>query len=263
MIAHQRKIREDMAAAAPRAAASSLADYAVQPITRADAVPLILRYEWLGTVGAATLFIGLLSPQGELEGAACFGWGAASGRPVRDDGKYGDIRDLLGAPAMCLMRGACVHYAPRNAASFLITRACKLAARITGATRFFAYADPMAGEYGGVYQAANWIYLGQGLDGEKRCRERRRFVLQPGRDPDVDANWQTTRVLRHHNPPLTFGSAKAAGWRIAWREAKHVYAINVGRDRVRWRKGLAQRIKPYPSPRPELKLVIRKLMANA
>jgi hypothetical protein len=239
-VAHQRLIRDRLQQSDPQEIVPSLDGYAVETIARADALPLIMRYEWLGTLGQSTIFVGLLSPTRDLHGAACFGYGPS-----------GQIRKLIGEPALCLERGACVHYAPRNAASFLIRAACKLVFRINGTALFFAYADPMAGEYGAVYQAAGWAYLGQGLNG-KEGRARRLFVLQPGRDPDNPANWQTTRLLRRQKPRLSFNAARAIGWQIAYREAKHVYAVHVGKDRKAWRNALA--CPPYPAPRPELKL---------
>ena len=238
-LAHQRIIRDNLAQQEPMPVAQSLQGYSVETIGREDARPLIIRYEWLGTIGRTTIFTGLLSPSRELHGAACFGYGPS-----------GPIRKLIGTPALCLERGACVHYAPKNAASFLISASCKLVYRMTGVPLFFAYGDPMAGEYGAVYQAAGWAYLGQGLDG-KGGRARRFFVLAPGLDPANPANWQTTRSLRRRRR-MTFNDARAEGWQIATREAKHVYAIHVGRDRKKWRKNLV--CPPYPSPRPELKL---------
>lgn len=257
--AHQRVIRERLKDSEPRQVAQSLVGYTISTITRAEAVPIILKYEWLGTIGSATEFIGLISPHGEIQGVACFGWGPA-----------GPIRALIGGPALCLERGACVHYAPRNSASFLINGACKLVYRITGTARFFAYADPMAGEYGAVYQAAGWAYLGRGLDG-KKGRPQRYFVLRPGRDPNDPSAWQTTRVLRQGDIKLVlqtearraaeargdgklkiWDAARALGWRIEARDSKHVYAIHVGRDRKCWRRTLS--VLTYPCPRGDLKL---------
>ena len=183
MIAHQRLIRERMIASHPRMVPPTLAGYCVELISRAEARPVIMNYEWLGTLGKSTVFVGLLSPSREIEGVACFGHGPA-----------GATRSIIGEPALCLERGACVHYAPPNAASFLINSACKMVFSVCGIARFFAYADPMAGEYGAVYQAANWLYLGQGLDGAGG-RKRRFFVLPPGAE-DKPENWRTTRALR-------------------------------------------------------------------
>jgi hypothetical protein len=195
-------------------------------------------------MGHSTHFVGLLSGTRDLHGVACFG-----------HGPWSQMRGVIGRPALCLERGACVHYAPANAASFLINNACKLLYRIHGVARFFAYADPKAGEYGGVYQAAGWVYLGQGLDGVRNRRKQRYQVLRPGRDPDIETNWQTTRELRRDADKakhLTFRSAEENGWQIRLRAGKHVYATHVGRDRRKWRRTIAA--LPYPAPEPELKL---------
>ena len=237
--AYQRAIAEQRAAADPRTRLTNLDSCAVETIARADASPIIERYEWLGGIGPRTeYFVGLISGTRELLGVACFGHGPG-----------GSISDIIGAPALCLERGACVHYAPPNAASFLINRACKLLYRIDGIHRFFAYADPMAGEYGAVYQAAGWLYLGQGLDGSQG-RRRRYFVLAPGLDRNVPQNWKTTRVFRRQGKPrLDFKTARALGWQIADRAAKHVYVAYVGgssKERSKWRQGITAR--DYPKP---------------
>lgn len=258
--AHQRQIREEMTVKEPRAVAQTLHGYSVETISRADATPIIMHYEWLKNIGRANHFIGLLSPEREIHGVACFGPGPAARI----------INGIIGGPALCLERGACVHYAPPNAASFLINHACKLIYRITGVARFFAYGDPMAGEYGAVYQAANWLYLGQGLDGNKG-RKHRAFFLAPGKSGDDPKNWKTSRDLRRGKLAKLWDHTKSngkyrtsiwqqarnRGWRIAWRGAKHVYAINVGSDRKRWRKDIAKQPRglplPFPAPHPELK----------
>ena len=216
-VAHQRRIREAIMVDDPAEVAASLAGYTIQTLDKVEVLPLIERFEWLGNTGRANLFIGLLSPDRDLQGVAAFGHGPSS-----------DICDIIGAPALCLARGACTHRAPRNAASFLIASACKLVRRITGVERFFAYADPAAGEYGGVYQAAGWAYLGQGLNGDGH-RRHRHAVLPPGDDPDDVARWQTSRALRRLGQHLSFAQAIADGWLIAQRPAKHVYATHVGR----------------------------------
>ncbi len=252
MTAHQRLIRDNFAVSEPRPAASSLAGYSVVQVSRAQALPVILRYEWLGTIGKATSFAGLLSPGGELHGVACFGHGPG-----------GAVERVIGAPALCLERGACVHYAPTNAASFLINNGCKLIRSLTGVERFFAYADPSAGEYGGVYQAAGWLYLGQGLDGRKG-RARRTRVLRPGADPTQPANWSSTQALRRQGARLSYrlgrdgaaSEAESLGWTIdralksgGGVPGKHVYATHAGvrkDERSKWRLGLVSH--PYPKP---------------
>jgi hypothetical protein len=112
--AHQRLIRESLAQQEPRAVAASLQGYSVETIGREQASPLIMRYEWLGSMGRTTIFTGLLSPARELQGVICYA--------------------------------------------------------------------------------------------------------------DNPANWRTTRSLRRPGRRMTFEQARARGWQIATREAKHVYA---------------------------------------
>jgi hypothetical protein len=69
-------------------------------------------------------------------------------------------------------------------------------------------------------------------------------VLPPGADGADPANWQTTRALRRDGRHLSFAAARTLSWRIARREAKHVYATCIGRDRKSWLRGLAT--LPYP-----------------
>jgi hypothetical protein len=240
--AHQRIIRDELLAADPRPISGSLAGYSVETVSRLDAQPIIDRYEWLGTMGNTTIFVALVAPDREIHGVSCFGHGPS-----------GNLTEKLGGKALCLERGACVHYAPRNSASFLISGACRLVGRVTGIKLFYAYADPMAGEYGAVYQAAGWVYLGQGLGGDGKERSARLFVLPPGADASNPANWKTTRELRRPGRwHLSLAQARAEGWQIAKRAAKHVYATNVGRDHMAWRRDFTRK---YPAPQPDLKLI--------
>jgi hypothetical protein len=84
-----------------------------------------------------------------------------------------------------------------------------------------------------VYQATNWLYLGQGLNGGKG-RKTRSYVVPPGLDPNNPRNRKPIRELRRLN--MSFKEARVAGWIIGYQAAKHVYAINVGRDSKKWRK---------------------------
>jgi len=162
----------------PLPVVASLAGYTVAIITRLEALPLILKYEWLA-LSATPACLSACSPRVASYRASPGSVTALV--PPRSD-------PLSVRLALCLERGGCVHWAPRNAASFLISRAVKLIHRTKRIARFFAYADPAAGEYGAVYQAANWNYLGQGLHGTRGERRTRRYCLPPGADPDNPRN---------------------------------------------------------------------------
>jgi hypothetical protein len=194
-IAHQRVIRERAEAVDPRPPLASLDGCTVAPVTRQQAQPIILRYEWLGTMGRAKVWYGLRAPDGELLGVVGFGGTAP--------------RDLRGA--VVLERGACVHWAPRNAASFLIRRAVRLAHAEHGWSTFVAYADPDAGEVGTIYQALGWSYTGQGA-GRTPGRKRDHFIRPDGRHVDE-------RMLRHGGVTLD----DVLGWKRVQTSAKHRY----------------------------------------
>ncbi len=182
-VAHQRRMRDREAALEPRPQMATLKGCTVEQITYAEAKALIIRYEWLRTMPTVTrACYGLRAPSGELAGVAVFAAGPA---PESGDLCGQEHRDR----AICLARGACAHWAPPNAASFLIAKACRQAAEQFGWRIFFAYADWQAGEYGAVYQAANWLYLGAGT-GRSADRGRSRFFSRRER------RWLSERSVR-------------------------------------------------------------------
>lgn len=266
--AHQRDIADAARMTSDRERLTSLKNAYVQMIEQDQAESIILKFEWLGDIGNTTKFVGLFTADKELIGVACFGSGPAdkatnkrtencAGQHIKHSSNKSMVT-LLGGPCICLERGACVPHAPPNAASFLISHACKLMWLTTRSeaieehqkekpdpsvqevSRFFAYGDPEAGEYGAVYQAANWVYLGQGLmgidkNGQPKTRKFRVKVLRPGDDPSKQRNWRTTRELRRPNkPPMRFAEALKRGYKIEKFPAKHVYAISVGKDAKKW-----------------------------
>lgn len=159
---YQRHIREVHGEIEGREQLPSLSGAIVEIISREEAASIILRYEWLAAdprkkapMGSGVQACFGLRLNGELIGAVCIGT------------MGGNIRLICGKEyankTVCLMRGACVPHAPKNAASFLIRQACRLAFKEFGWCIFFAYSDTDAGEIGTVYQASNWHYIGEGL----------------------------------------------------------------------------------------------------
>ncbi|WP_109485412.1 hypothetical protein [Occallatibacter savannae] len=136
----------------------------VRQITYAEAKPLVLQYEWLGTMGSARWCFGLfIGPY--LAGVEVFGTTAGNRAAAAIAGpEYAD--------RVCtLVRGCCLPWADHpvdsggrthtgRAASFLISRACKLIADQHGKNIVVAYSDPQAGEIGTIYQSVNAIYTG-------------------------------------------------------------------------------------------------------
>ena len=154
MKCHQRKIREEVTLFDPRPIPKSLHGFEIIQITKEQAEPIILKYEWLGTINRFPVaYYGLFSPFGEIHGVACFGRGNGT--------NAGKITTSEISRPIALERGACVHYSHPHAPSFLVSGACRAMYRDHGYNTFYAYSDPDAGEVGTIYQACNWFYLGQ------------------------------------------------------------------------------------------------------
>ena len=227
----QRMLREREAARSPRPALASCDGLTVRWVPLALAKQVIRRYEWLGTMGMARQAYGLFDPEGGIIGVACFGF---AGGP--------ESRDVCGTAyrdrTIALVGGACVHWAPPNAATYLIRRAVAQAARDHGWCVFYAYADPEANETGYVYQASNWHYIGQGIG---RTAGRAREVWQR-----PDGRIVTDRMLRYLG--WSKADAAAAGWTLIERPPKHKYVWLEGDKRLRRTLLAALRypLQPYP-----------------
>jgi hypothetical protein len=235
--AHQYRVRHREARLDPRPQMTTLDGCAVQQVSYTEAKALIVKYEWLKTMPAiVTASYGLRTPSGELVGAVCLGPcpGTASA-------------DLCGPEwrdkAIGLLRGCCVHWAPRNAASFLISRACGLAAKDFGWRIFVAYADQRAGERGVVYQSCSWLYLGIGNGRGRKLHGRGRWRFYDKRTQ----TWLTDRALRKRG----ISEAHALG-DLRWRAEKapdkgrYVWFAGDRRERAALRAALRYPILPYP-----------------
>jgi hypothetical protein len=143
-------------------------------------------------------------------------------------------RDICGQEnrhlAICLERGAFVPDAPENAASFLISRAIKLAAEEHDWRIFYAYADPEAGEVGTVYQSCNWIRIQD---------------TKPVENYVIDGQIISERTL--HFWSLRRHDAIDAGAEVIVRSPKRKYVTFAGdkRQRKALRASLRSEVQPY------------------
>jgi hypothetical protein len=157
MKCHQRVIRESAAPEPDEGIKRNLAqDFthaSFKEITYAVAKPLVLKYEWLGTTGAARKWVGLFFGE-HLAGVE--GFGATAGTRVAES-----IAGVENAGRVCeLVRGLCLPWAHPHSASWFIPRACRLMDERYGWNLFVAYATEAAGEFGQIYSSLNWVYTG-------------------------------------------------------------------------------------------------------
>lgn len=232
--AYQRIIRDRETESDPKPTRWAAAQCSVKPIPRRAAQRIIVRYEWLGHMrGVVQACYGLIAPDGDILGAVVFGQTAN-----RHSG------DICGTPnralTICLRRGACVHYAPPNAASYLISHACKAAASDHGWRVFHAYADDEAGEIGTVYQACNWHYIGRSNGGLAP------LWLGPGREYPIDQS--ALLKVRGWTPT----EARNNGWRDIKVPRKHRYFHLEGSktERRNLMRSLRYEVLPFPKRAP-------------
>lgn len=131
----------------------SSSETTVVPISLETATSFIEEYEWLGNVGSAQRCYGLYCGK-RLLAVACF---TRATSPVAFARLW---PNLCRKRLFQLCRGATDPFAPKWAASRVISGSLKLLRKQVGAELVLAYADPRAGEIGVVYQAANAFYLG-------------------------------------------------------------------------------------------------------
>jgi len=114
----------------------------------------IEKHEWLGKLPARPThrFVARLKKNGIMAGAIVMATPNAFSFIL---GKQNRDKEKL------ISRGACISWAPKNLASWLITKSIKWMVKNTEFRAFSAYSDPEAKELGTIYQACNFIYLGQ------------------------------------------------------------------------------------------------------
>ena len=115
----------------------------------------IQTHEWLGNLPNRPThrFVARLRNNNALGGVVIMAIPNAFSHVV---GKENKFKERL------ISRGACISWAPKNLGSWLIMSAIKHMVKHTEFRVFSAYSDPEAKELGTIYQACNFIYLGQG-----------------------------------------------------------------------------------------------------
>ena len=124
----------------------------IKEITYQEAKPIILGYEWLGTMGTTQYHYGIFF-NGECAGVVCYGYLQAI------NGYKNYVGQKYFKSGIQLSRGACVWWAHEHTASKLISGSLDIM-KTKGFKWAIAFSDPLAGEIGTVYQATNWHYLG-------------------------------------------------------------------------------------------------------
>lgn len=118
----------------------------------------IKRYEWLGTIGWNVKYCFTARYEGKLAGVVLMSEPVAPSIFTKKAGR--NIEALI-------QRGACSSWAPKNLNSRLVMYSCRWMLDNTDKRVFMGYSDPEANEYGTIYQACNFTYLGRSFGNSK------------------------------------------------------------------------------------------------
>ena len=112
----------------------------------------IIRHEWLGKMPHRPTHRFIATYKGFLAGVVIMATPNAFSFLL---GKENKDKEKL------ISRGACISWSPKNLASSLVMFSVRWMVKNTNFRFFSAYSDTRAGELGVIYQACNFIYLGQ------------------------------------------------------------------------------------------------------
>ena len=205
----------------------------VRQISRNLAKQIIMKYEWLGTMSTTSLHYGIFFGH-FCAGVTCIAVNS-SGVGSKDlhmrfkiDKKY----------LLLLARGACTHWAPNGANSKLVSWACKLAKKKTGAKIILAYSDSDAGEIGTIYQVCNWIYIGKTASKIQMVSSKMKIISERS-----VCHWAKNNNIRESD---MINELKKHGWSYEKTNPKgqYVYILDKSDNQL---KGIVENMKqPYP-----------------
>jgi hypothetical protein len=224
--AHQRIIREQLAAQDSAPLATDIKTSIVREISYADAKAIIEQFEYLRTMPARVRHCFGIFFGGRLGGAVVY---------ADEQGENLGVWDRLGysSKIICLARGACTHWAHPHAASKLVRRSMRLLPACYQVIT--ATVDPVAGEVGTIYQAAGFDYVGTMASGGARLRVS-----------DHNGHVVSDRSSRRKYGSSSVENLLNAGLHVEQVARKGRYFAFRGRERAQLRSAIADRMRPYP-----------------
>ena len=157
----------------------------------------ITRHEWLGKMPQRPTHRFIAEYKGKLAGAIVM---AVPNNFSLIFGKENRNLEKL------ISRGACISWSPKNLASSLIMYSIRWMAKNTPYRFFTAYSDPHAGELGTIYQACNFVYLGQNFG------DRYKYF-----DPNnPQKGWFSERIFRKSGNFKNHAKRLGIPWKKQW-----------------------------------------------
>lgn len=169
----------------------------------------IIRHEWLGKMSQFPTHFFTARYRGVLAGVVIMDLPTAFSKLLGENTRK--IERLIS-------RGACVSWSPKNLGSSLIMYSIRWMVKNTRFRVFTAYSDVEALELGTIYQACNFIYLGQ------TSGANRQYKL-PGTN-----KWVSDRNFRTRSAYKRYAEELGIEWDSAWQDGDKILWQNVPED---------------------------------
>jgi hypothetical protein len=226
----------------------------------------IERHEWLGKMPNRPTHRFIATINGVIAGVIVMATPNAMSHILGKENK--NLEKLIS-------RGACISWSPKNLASWLIKESIDWMVQNTKFRVFSGYSDPTAGELGTIYQASNFIYLGNTFGTQyeffdpnnpargwfsdrlfRKVGQYKKYARKIGIQWDDSWN-EKGRMIWDNVPPLTH--ARLSHEAIKYQEScekrkppkKHKYIYIRGRDKRETRelKEIFLKYNPKMSPK--------------
>lgn len=218
----------------------TVANSIVHPVSFRTAKLIVEEYEWLGVMPAGSCFYyGIFFKDKETRNEVCGGVVVYANEYVENFGtwdRYGYTGKIL-----LLARGVCLHWTPKNTNSRLIMESMKqLPPRYEVIT---CTIDNLAGEVGTIYQACNFVYVGD-MHGYNRGRTACVIEGKLYGDRALISKFGTKnhKKILELRPDATFIKQKG--------KDRYFYFRGSRKTRAKNRKAIESMIKPYPKRSP-------------
>lgn len=162
-----------------------------------EIVQFIRRHEWLGKMPNRPTHRFIATYKGLLAGVIVMATPNSFSNLLGEEDR--NLEKLIS-------RGACISWSPKNLASALIMFSIRWMVKNTGFRVFTAYGDVAARELGTIYQACNFIYLGQ--------NSGTRYEYFDTNYPDH--GWFTDRQFRQTSQIKRYCRELGIHWRHHW-----------------------------------------------
>ena len=117
-----------------------------------------------------------------------------------------------------ISRGACISFSPKCLGSALVMYSIRWSVKNTQYRVFTAYSDPEAKELGTIYQACNFLYLGN------------KFGAKVQYKSPVTGKWVSDRSFRTRSAYKRYAKALNIEWQDDWSKGDKVYWNNIPDD---------------------------------